>query len=148
MVPIVAVIDTNIWVSAFLNPQGYPARLVAAGKGGGLVVVSSPPLMEELMEVLLRPRIMKIRQISTSDVEAYVRGVASVVRMVSVSGTLHLCRDPDDDVVLETAVVGGAQYVVSRDEDITRDLNLAEQLAAYDIETITISRLLEMLALT
>lgn len=144
--PITAVIDTNIWVSAFLNPQGHPARLVAAGRAGGLVVVSSPPLLEELMEVLLRPRIMKIRQTNAADAEVYVRGVAALARVVSVTGTLHLCRDPDDDVVLETAVAGGATYVVSRDEDITRDLDLAEQLAAYDIETITISRLLALLA--
>lgn len=143
--PIIAVIDTNIWVSAFLNPHGHPARLVAAGKAGGLVVVSSPPLLEELMDVLLRPRIMKVRQTSAVEAEAFVRSVASVVRMVSVTGTLHLCRDPDDDVVLETAVVGGATYVVSRDEDITRDVDLADQLTAHGISTITISRLLDLL---
>ena len=63
-----------------------------------------------------------------------------------MSGDLHLCRDPDDDVVLETAVAGGAQYVVSRDEDITRDLELTQQLADRGIEPITVSRLLDLLA--
>ena len=139
---IIAVVDTNIWVSAFLNHRGFPARLVEAGKAGQLTVMTSPPLLEELMEVLCRPRIMKIRQTTIADAEAFVRGVAKVARLVSVSGDLHLCRDPDDDVVLETAVAGGAQYVVSRDEDITRDLELTQQLADHGIEPITVSRLL------
>jgi len=43
-VPIIAVIDTNIWVSAFLNPQGHPAQLIEAGKRGLLAVVTSPKI--------------------------------------------------------------------------------------------------------
>ncbi len=147
VVAVVAVVDTNIWVSAFLNPRGFPARLVEAGKTDQLTVVMSPPMLEELMEVLCRPRIMKIRRTTVADAEAFVRGVAEVARLVSVSGDLRLCRDPDDDVVLETAVVGGAQYAVSRDEDITRDLELTRRLAERSIEPITVSRLLELWAL-
>lgn len=36
---ITAVIDTNVWVSAFLNPEGYPARLMRAGEAGQFDVV-------------------------------------------------------------------------------------------------------------
>ena len=144
---VVAVVDTNIWVSAFLNPRGFPARLVEAGEMGRLTVVLSPPMLDELMDVLCRPRIMKIRRTTAEDAEAFVRSVAEVALLVSVSGDLRLCRDPDDDVVLETAVVGGARYVVSRDEDITRDLELTQQLADRGIEPITVSRLLELLTL-
>ena len=143
---VVTVVDTNIWVSAFLNPQGFPARLVEAGKAGQLAVVMSPPMLEELMEALCRPRIMKIRRTTAADAEAFVRSVAEVALLVSVTGDLRLCRDPDDDVVLETAIVGGAQYVVSRDEDITRDLELTQQLADRGIEPITVGRLLGLLA--
>jgi predicted nucleic acid-binding protein len=37
---------------------------------------------------------------------------------VAVSGSLHACRDPDDDMVLECAVVSGAQMVVTGDKDL------------------------------
>ena len=57
----------------------------------------------------------------------------------------HLCRDPDDDWVLETAVAGGATHVASRDEDVTRDLELQEKLGLRGIETIMVSRLLVLL---
>ncbi len=140
-----AVVDTNVWVSAFLTPHGFSARLIGAGRAGRFTVVSSLPLLEELLEVLRRPRIMKVRQTTVDDAEAYVRGVAAVARLVPVSGTLHLCRDPDDDWVLETAVAGGATHVVSRDEDVTRDLELQGQLEIRGIATITVSRLLAVL---
>ena len=55
---VVAVIDTSVWVSAFLNPDGYPARLTKAGRTGNFLIVSSLPLLDELHEVLLRPRVM------------------------------------------------------------------------------------------
>ena len=78
---IAAVIDTNVWVSAFLNPEGFPARLIQAGKIGSFLIISSLPLLDELNEVLLRPRLMKIRQSTEDDVEAFVAGVGAVVRL-------------------------------------------------------------------
>ena len=142
---LVVVIDTNVWVSAFLNPHGYAARLIAAGQAHGFAVVESLPLLEELLEVLCRPRIMRLRQTSVSEAQAYVRSVAAVARLVSVSGTLQVCRDPDDNVLLETAIVGEATHVVSRDEDIVRDQDLIRQLEARGIQLVTVSRLLAVL---
>lgn len=65
---VVAVIDTSVWVSAFLNPDGYPARLTKAGRSGNFLIVSSLPLLDELHEVLLRPRVMcKLQQRGLAD---------------------------------------------------------------------------------
>ena len=144
---VVVVIDTNIWVSAFLNPKGFPARLIQAGKTGGFSIVSSLPLLDELQEVLLRPRIMKIRSSTEIDVETFMASSAAVVQLVPVSGELNLCRDPDDDVILETAIQGNATYVVSRDEDLTRDLDLIDHLRERGIETITVQCLIDRLRL-
>ena len=142
---VVAVIDTSVWVSAFLNPDGYPARLTKAGKTGTFLIVSSLPLLDELHEVLLRPRVMKIRQSTETDVNVFIASVGAVVQLVPVSGELRLCRDPDDDVVLETAIQGNATYVVSRDEDMTRDLDLVDRLRERGIKTITVQRFLNFL---
>ena len=144
--PPVVVIDTNVWVSAFLNPQGYPARLVALGKAGLFDVAISLPLLQELYEVLCRPRIMKVRHTTDGDAESYTRGVVAVCNLVPVTGLLHMSRDPDDDVVAETAIAGGANYIVSRDEDVTRDSQFATRLSAHNIEVITVSRFLKTLA--
>lgn len=144
---VAVVIDTSVWISAFLNPEGFPARLIQAGKTGSFSIVSSLPLLDEVQEVLLRPRIMKLRHSTEIDVEAYMAGIVAVVQLVPVSGELRLCRDPDDDAILETAIQGHASYVVSRDEDLTRDLDLIDHLREQGIETITVQRLIDRLQL-
>ena len=35
-------------------------------------------------------------------------------RRVEISGTLHVCKDPDDDKFLETAATGGADFLVTK----------------------------------
>ena len=62
--------------------------------------------------------------------------------VVAVAGDVRLCRDPDDNVVLETAMRGHAEAVVSRDEDLTRDPELGEYLAAAGISLLTVARFL------
>ncbi len=140
--PVVAVVDTSALVSAFLNPVGFPARILAAAKRERFAMVTSAPILEELREVLSRPRLMRVRNTTPADADTFVQSIANVANQVPISGTLQLCRDPDDDVVLETAIVGGATYIVSRDEDITRDLELQEQLEKRGIKAVTVSRFL------
>lgn len=104
-------------------------------------------MLDELQEVLIRPRIMKIRSSTKAEVEAFVAGVAAVVQLIPVSGELQICRDPDDDVILETAIQGNAAYLVSRDEDMVRDLDLINYLHEQGIDTITVQRLIDRLQL-
>ncbi|MEW5719708.1 MAG: putative toxin-antitoxin system toxin component, PIN family [Chloroflexota bacterium] len=143
--PVVAVVDTNVLVSAFLNPGGFPDRLLQLARSNRFTLVTSPALLEELQEVLSRPRVMKIRGTTQTEAERFTRLVASVAQIVVITGALQLCRDPDDDVLLETALEGRATYVVSRDEDITRDRDLARQLKVFGIEASTVSRFLKQL---
>ena len=140
--PVVAVVDTSVLVSAFLNPVGFPSQVLAAAKRERFTLVTSAPLLEELREVLSRPRLMRVRGTTLADADAFVQDIAEVANQVPVSGTLQLCRDPDDDVLLETAIVGGATHIVSRDEDITRDLELVTQLEKWRIKAVTVNRFL------
>lgn len=90
---------------------------------------------------------MKIRRSTGTDVHSFMAGVAAVVQLVPVSGELSLCRDPDDDVILETAIQGNAAYVISRDEDLTRDLDLIDRLRERGIEAMTVQRFIDRLGL-
>lgn len=143
---VIAVVDTSVWVSAFLNPEGFPAHLIEVGKRGGFIIVSSLPLLNELQNVLLRPRIRRIRNLTDADIAHFIEGVANVARLVPVTGTLQLCRDPSDDVILETAILGRATHIVSRDEDMTRDLGLKATLRQQGIEVVTVQHLIDLCA--
>jgi predicted nucleic acid-binding protein len=88
---------------------------------------------------------MRVRGTSVADAEAFVQRLAAATELVSVSGILKLCRDPDDDLVLETAAVGHATHLVSRDEDVTRDRALERQLERWGVQIVTVSRFLAIL---
>lgn len=139
------VIDTNIWISAFINPRGRPARLIQFAFDGRILLGLSEPLIAEILQVLRRDRIR--RRIARQDLEIqeFMDRVRRRSIIVQVGGGLRMCRDPKDDLVLETAIVGEAQYVVSRDEDLTRDLGLVEALQGFGIEVLTMAHLLEIL---
>ena len=59
-----AVVDTNVWVSALLNPMGHPALVLEAFRNRRFVAILSPPLIEELIDVLSRPRIVEKYQLA------------------------------------------------------------------------------------
>jgi putative PIN family toxin of toxin-antitoxin system len=145
-VPIVALLDTNVWVSSLINPAGAPARLVREWLADHFEVVVSPPLLDELSDVLSRPRITSKYAISLDQVHEFLTLLNSRGKVVVPSGTMHECRDPDDDLVLETALLGHAQYVVTRDDDIKRDLDLIEHLQMRGVVVVTVQRFLDHLS--
>jgi len=102
-------------------------------------------LLTELAEVLTRPRLQIKYGYSLEDVTTYLRWIAELAYIVKATGELNLCRDPDDDILIETAVLGNATHIVSRDEDITRDAQVAHYLEERNIQAATIHRFLNML---
>ena len=46
-VAIRAVLDTNIWVSAILNPAGFPADILNSFRQGDFLAVISEPIISE-----------------------------------------------------------------------------------------------------
>jgi len=138
----VALIDTNVWVSALINPHGFPARTRDAWLAGRYKIIVSRPLLEELEDVLHRPRIQQRFGVMEVRAEELLLLITEKATPVEISGELHLCRDARDDMLLETAIVSGATHIVSRDEDITRDLELLAQLENRGIKAMTVSRFL------
>lgn len=53
------VVDAKVWVSALLNRYGSPARVQAALAEQRFTLVVSEPLLNELAEVLARPRLQR-----------------------------------------------------------------------------------------
>ena len=143
--PPAVLIDTNVWVSALINPHGFPARLKDAWTAGRFDVVVSIPLLEEVADVLARPRIQAKYGLSTEEIEQFLRLLQERAIHVSPTGDVHLCRDPDDDLILETAILGEARYAVSRDDDLKGDNDLVAQMRSRGVEVLTVQHFLERL---
>lgn len=67
-------------------------------------------------------------------------------RLVPVLGRVRVCRDRDDDMLIEVAQEGRADVLVSRDEDLARAPEVTEHLTARGVRTLTVRRFLEELA--
>ncbi len=144
----IVVVDTNVWVSSFINRNGYPATLRAAWLAGRFSIAVSPPLLDELAEVMRRPRLRRFHKASDEQLETFLNQLVATALFVETTGQVRLCRDPKDDFVLETAILSGANYLVSRDDDIKRDPDLALHLVRAGVQAISVHKFLDMLAMS
>lgn len=139
------VIDTNVWVSALLAQQGYSARLIDAFRQAVIEVVVSEPLLHEIEAVLKRPRLIAKYKLNDEMISEYLSLIKSQSIQVSVSGTLRLCRDPRDDFLLETAIFGSAEYLITRDDDIKRDRELVQRMAEWGVQVVSVQQFLNLI---
>jgi uncharacterized protein len=104
------VIDTNIFVSALLQPHGLPARvLVLALAGGNIQLCVSADIYAEYEEVICRPRFMR----GESEIADALRAIREQGLWVKPSEKVRACSDPDDDIFLECAQAAQAHFLVT-----------------------------------
>jgi len=112
-VAITAVFDTNILFSATAW-RGNPFECVERARAGEIQAVTCPELMDELAEKLE----LKLGFSPEQSVET-LADYLGFLRMVSIPKVLDAVpRDPDDNMVLECAIEGKAQYIVTGDTDL------------------------------
>jgi putative PIN family toxin of toxin-antitoxin system len=135
-------VDNSVWISAAINPNGHPARIKDALAAGHFDLVVSEPMLAELAKVLARRRIARRTGLTPEEQEEFLNSLRDLADVVTLTGEVRLCRDPNDDTVIETALVGKANVLVSRDEDLTRTPELAGVLAQAGVRVLTVARFL------
>jgi putative PIN family toxin of toxin-antitoxin system len=105
------VFDTNILLSALLSLRGNPFRCLALAKAGTVQSVTCQEILDEFQEKL---------EVKFDYTPQQARAAADEVRkfslLVRITNTLDVVSaDPDDNKVVECAVVGGATHVVTGD---------------------------------
>ena len=110
----IIVIDTSIWLSAlqFGKKQTVPIRAVEKALRSDTLATSSP------MNAEIRRVLQEKFHWSPNDAERLVAAYFERAIHVDLAGTIHFCRDPNDDMILECAVVSGAQCIVTGDKDL------------------------------
>jgi len=110
------VLDTNVLISALLQPKGPPRAAIDAVRAAGGVLVFSEPTFDELRTRLERPKFD--RYVSREGRALFLVQLDAVSERVSITGARMGCRDPDDDKLLETAMMGEAGCLVTGDRDL------------------------------
>ena len=124
------VLDANVIVSALIRPDSVPGRILrAAVEETAVRLVTSNPLLEELRAVLEYPRLQRYLKMSQQDKEEFVILLEQIADPVNIVGypAPGVCRDPDDEPYLQTALAGRADYLVSGDQDLL-DLHAVDDL--------------------
>jgi putative PIN family toxin of toxin-antitoxin system len=115
------VFDTNVFVSAFIQPKSPSGRLLARLiQGDKFELVLSTAILDEVGRALRYPKVRKRIRLDDDDLDLRVAMLGILSTMVSVSGhtVTGVSRDPDDDAILAAAVEGCADYIVTGDHDL------------------------------
>ena len=144
-VPIKVVVDTNIWISSLIASSKTAARLVDEWRESKFEIVVSEQQVLELYEVLSRPKFLFKYRIARQEIDDIVSSIAVRAERVTLKGNTKLCRDPDDDIIIETAIRGRAKYLVTGDKDITNDKTVLSFLSRHGVSVISLSRFLAII---
>lgn len=119
-----AVFDTNLLVSAFLsrdNPGGVSNEILRFARHGAVQLLLSPEIIAETLATLVGSQRAQQRYFYTPTMalqfcEGLLTAATIVVNPPPIPGAVP--RDPDDDKIIACAVAAGAQYLVTRDDDL------------------------------
>jgi len=133
-----AVLDTNVIVSALLKPDGRQALLLDLALSGAFTTIVSRDLLKEYEEVLRRPRFA----LDPRGIAGSLRAIRKAATLVQPRRHLHVTGDPDDNLVLECALEGGAEYVVTGNtRDFPREFQGIQIVPPREFMTVLAERL-------
>ena len=110
------VLDTNVLVSGIAYPGSLPGRILGAWRRGGVDVVLSRYILDEMVRVL--PRLKRI-SLTSSEIRDLADSFMFLAEMVEPSAELDEgLRDKADQMVLGTMRAAEADYLITGDQDL------------------------------
>jgi putative PIN family toxin of toxin-antitoxin system len=128
-----AVLDTNVLISATFW-AGKPKQLLNQVRRREITFLTSQTLLNELKEVLIRED--KPFRLSAAEAERVVIAIRDLAEIVQPHSQVTVCRDENDNRVLECAKDGRADWI------ITGDLHLLELKSFQEIKIVTVENFL------
>ena len=108
------VLDTNVVIAAFRYKRGASRLWLRAALTGGYTLLATPPVFLEYEAVLKRSEHLAAAGATLAQVDAILDALAAVLEPVEVSFLWRpQLRDPADEMVLEAAVNGRADWLVT-----------------------------------
>jgi len=108
------IVDTNILLSALINPHGLPAQLIDAWRGARFELITSRDQLLELGEVARRSELRKY--IIPARAGRFINDLRELAMVLNRLPRVDRSRDPGDNFLLAMAEASGANYLVSGDK--------------------------------
>ena len=135
------VIDTNQLVRALIRPPQL-ATFVMAWEARRFDVVCSEPLLDEYQRVLNYPEVADL--VYPELLRAFRSHLIHDLDMVVLLDIQPICRDPDDDKVIATAITGKVEYLVTADGDLLTP-EVISALGIANVAVISMDELIKQL---
>ena len=115
-----AVFDCMIYLQALVNEQGPATACVKSVAEGRVLLLYSDEIVAELRDVLFRPKLQqKFPRLTTDRAEALIQLLLEKgIPVRNVPPEFVYERDPKDEKYVNLAIAAGADYIVSRDNDL------------------------------
>lgn len=108
------ILDTNLWIS-YLITHGFD-KLDNLIENGMIKLIFSSELIEEFLSVAKRPKFSSY--FPDSDIQELLRLFKDYGILVEIQSDIQECRDIKDNFLLNLAVDGKADYLVTSDKDL------------------------------
>ncbi len=125
--PVKILLDTNVLISA-LGFGGKPRQILQLVLEKKIKAVSSPILLAEFNEVIAK-KFPKLSQ----NLGLIEKKLKKTLIVVSPKESIQIVRDIDDNRVLEAAIEGKCQYVITGDADLL-DLKVFQEIKIVTVE--------------
>ena len=117
------VVDTNVIVSAVLNPKSKPAVIIDAVINGDLFLISSDAIFEEVRRVFSYGKIKRLlreNEITQTEINTFIETLSDLSFLVPGKLRLYIVKsDPADNKFLSCAAEGKADFIVSGNHNLT-----------------------------
>jgi hypothetical protein len=129
-----AVIDTNIVYAGLVNRKGAAYKILRRFFKRQFDWITSQTILDEYQSVLSLSQ-----KISQRRSRSFLLLIKTRSVLVQIAGKLQICKDSDDDKFLETALAGGADFLV------TKNLNHFPHKSYQGVRIVNVAKFLKEL---
>ena len=118
------VLDTNVWLSGVFW-DGEASKILEKAEKKGIDIIISEDILSEIIKVLNREsKFQKYISNLKLSIEDLLRTILSISILIETKTKLNIIKaDPKDNIILEAAVEGKGEYIISYDNHL---LNMIE----------------------
>ncbi|AFY75452.1 putative nucleic acid-binding protein, contains PIN domain (plasmid) [Synechococcus sp. PCC 7502] len=113
------VFDTNILISAVLSPSGKPFQCTALAKRAIITSTTCDEILQEFEEKLIKK--LRFEPQRAKSLIDEILDYSTLVKLTEIPRVV--IDDPDDDCIVQCALTGKANYIISGDKHL---LNLIQ----------------------
>ena len=108
------VADTNIFISSFFG-GGTPRKVIERVIDGKDKLFVCKEILQEVASVMARPKF----NVSGEYIIRFINSIEDMADYVAITGIVtQICRDSEDDKILECALLANADYIITGDADL------------------------------